>query len=75
MNIALIQGLLAVGSKIVPVLQSIVSEVGPALATIGPDVAQLVTDANKVLLDVEAIFGKLAANVKTAAATGTPPAA
>lgn len=73
MNLALIQGMLAVGSKVVPVLQSIITEIGPALATLGPDVAQLVTDANKVLLDVEAIFGKLVTNVKTAA--GTPPAA
>lgn len=71
MNLALIQGMLAVGGKVVPVLQSIITEIGPALATLGPDVAQLVTDANKVLVDIEAIFGKLASNVK-AAATGSP---
>lgn len=74
MNLALVQVLLGIGGKIVPVLQSIITEIGPALATLGPDVANLVTDANKVLVDVEAIFGKLASNVK-AAATGTPPTA
>lgn len=71
MNFALMQTLLAVGGKIVPVLQSIISEIGPALATLGPDVANLVTDANKVLVDIENIFGKLATNVKSAASGTT----
>lgn len=67
MNLMLVQTLLGVGGKIVPVLQSIITEIGPALALLGPDVAQLVTDANKTLVDIETIFYKLKENVVTAA--------
>lgn len=73
MNIALVQTLLAVGGKIVPVLQSIIMEIGPAVGTLGPDVAQLISDANKTLVDIETIFGKLRTNV--IAAAGNKPAA
>lgn len=73
MNLAMLQGMLAVGGKIVPVLLGILSEAGPALALLGPDVAQLVTDANKTLTDVQTIFEKLKGNV-VAAASSTPPA-
>ena len=73
MNLAVLQGMLAVGGKIVPILLGILSEAGPALATLGPDVAQLVTDANKLLTDLQAIFEKLKGNV-VSAATGSPAA-
>lgn len=73
MNFTLFKTLLGVGGKIVPVLQSIITEIGPGLATLGPDVAQLVQDANKLLVDIETIFGKLSSNVIKAATT-TPAA-
>jgi hypothetical protein len=75
MNTLLLQGALSVASKIVPILQAVFTEIGPALATLGPDIAQLVTDANKVLTDLDAIFMKLKTGVGAAAAGTTPPAA
>lgn len=74
MNIALAQGLLTGGGKVVAVLQGILEEVSPAIATLGPDVAQLVADANKTLADFQAIFEKLKSIVASAGSTAAIPA-
>lgn len=75
MNTVLLETLLKYGGKIVPVLQSIIMDIGPALGLLGPDVAKLIADANQMLLDIETIFGKLTSHVKAAAAGTLPPAA
>jgi hypothetical protein len=66
MNPAVIQGMLAVAGKIVPILQAVLTEIGPAVATLGADASQLVTDANKTLADLNTIFNTLKTNVVSA---------
>jgi hypothetical protein len=73
-NLSVLAGMLSVAGKIVPILNAIITEVGPAIGLLGADGAQLVTDATKTLTDLQVIFDKLKSNVVTAATT-TPPTA
>jgi hypothetical protein len=70
----LLQALITGGGKGLAILQDILSAIGPATTELGPDVAALIADANKLMTDLIAIFGKLQTTVTTSA-TGTPPAA
>lgn len=71
----LLQTLITGGGKGLAILQDILSAIGPAATTLGPDVAALVSDANKLMADLIAIFGKLQTQVTTSATAPATPAA
>lgn len=71
MNIEAIKVLLGIAGKFVPVIKAVLGEIGPALVTLGPDTSQLITDANKLLMDLESIFNALKTNVVKAATNTT----
>jgi hypothetical protein len=60
-------------TKIVPVVEAIITDIGPGVATLGTDAVAIVNDISKLLNDVKANLDALKASA--VAAAKTPPAA